>query len=402
MRYTNSFVRKRGGAWQGVAKYKDPHGAWHSRSRTFPADVKTERQARNALTDWLIELERDLGDCGVDANSRVSDYIEDFLGMLQETGSVEPSTIRDYRHSADRVSKTIGGSRMRELCPKLLQDWERDMLKSYSATTVAKTHRFLKQVCAHAVAMGDLVKSPFGGVRPPKVGMTRPNALKRADRAALSNALSQLEPTPLVTGVAMALYEGMREGEVCALRWKDCDLKAGLISIEQSVGRTDGGFYLKQPKNATSRRTIAIAPGLAPFLRRRRVEMIERRMDAGLPFSEDLFVIGSVDGSFCSPEVLSHGWTQLSRAMGLVGTQGKTVTFHDLRHSFATTAISEGADVASVAGVLGHANVAMTLNVYADADPMAKRAAMAMVNAVTDVEPSEGCRVVEFRRAGSQ
>ena len=50
--------------------------------------------------------------------------------------------------------------------------------------------------------------------------------------------------------------------------------------------------------------------------------------------------------------------------------------FHDLRHTFATAAITSGADVKSVSSILGHANAAMTLNIYASADAEAKRRAM--------------------------
>jgi integrase len=69
----------------------------------------------------------------------------------------------------------------------------------------------------------------------------------------------------------------------------------------------------------------------------------------------------------------------LSNAFGLIGTQGRKITFHDLRHSFATRAIAAGADVKAVAAVLGHANAAITLNVNADADAESKRRASELV-----------------------
>ena len=69
----------------------------------------------------------------------------------------------------------------------------------------------------------------------------------------------------------------------------------------------------------------------------------------------------------------------MSESFGLVGTQGRKITFHDLRHSFATRAVAAGADVKAVSSVLGHANAAMTLNVYADADPDSKRRATNLV-----------------------
>ena len=60
-------------------------------------------------------------------------------------------------------------------------------------------------------------------------------------------------------------------------------------------------------------------------------------------------------------------------------------TFHDLRHSFATMMIAGGCDVRTVASYLGHASVSMTLNIYADVDPDAKRAAVDKVADSFDV-----------------
>ena len=68
--------------------------------------------------------------------------------------------------------------------------------------------------------------------------------------------------------------------------------------------------------------------------------------------------------------------------MGLVGTQGRRPTFHDLRHTSATFSITEGIDVKTVSSILGHANAAMTLNIYASTDTNAKQAAAATIDEV--------------------
>lgn len=82
--------------------------------------------------------------------------------------------------------------------------------------------------------------------------------------------------------------------------------------------------------------------------------------------------------------MLSRGWKTLSDSMGLVGTQGRRPTFHDLRHTFATYAIAEGVDVKTVSSILGHSNAAMTLNIYASADTDAKLAAASTIEDVME------------------
>ena len=65
---------------------------------------------------------------------------------------------------------------------------------------------------------------------------------------------------------------------------------------------------------------------------------------------------------------------------------GFALTFHDLRHTFATMMIAGGTDVRTVASYLGHSNVAMTLNTYAEIDPDAKRAALGKVDEAFDID----------------
>lgn len=85
-----------------------------------------------------------------------------------------------------------------------------------------------------------------------------------------------------------------------------------------------------------------------------------------------------------APHTLSKAWKSIADSMGLVGTQGRRPTFHDLRHTFATYAISEGIDVKTVSSILGHSSAAMTLNIYASADPASKRAAVETIGNVMD------------------
>lgn len=66
----------------------------------------------------------------------------------------------------------------------------------------------------------------------------------------------------------------------------------------------------------------------------------------------------------------------------LVGSQGEPPRFHDLRHTFATMAISSGVGVETVSAILGHSNAAMTLNVYADALADSKKVSMDLMGRI--------------------
>lgn len=78
---------------------------------------------------------------------------------------------------------------------------------------------------------------------------------------------------------------------------------------------------------------------------------------------------------------------------------GFKCTFHDLRHTFVTMMRSGGTDVQTVASYLGHASVSMTLNVYADVDPEAKRAAVSKVDDAFDMDMMSSLFGEEFTAA---
>lgn len=204
----------------------------------------------------------------------------------------------------------------------------------------------------------------------------------------------------------------MRQGEICALRWADVDLDARTITVRQSIGRRgdsfkagNGGYYVKEPKNGGSRRTIPMPESLERDLRRRRASFAEECAAAGMMLRPSMYVFGGVDGSFMNPHGLWMKWKRIAKRLGLVGLDGNPPKFHDLRHTFATTAIKNGTDVKTLSSILGHADAAMTLNIYASADPDAKRAAMDRMGELYGRMEAEGAPVAEvlpLHRTGTE
>ncbi|WP_130810703.1 site-specific integrase [Olsenella sp. Marseille-P4559] len=181
------------------------------------------------------------------------------------------------------------------------------------------------------------------------------------------------QPSPLGMAIELALTTGMRRGEVCALRWSDLG-DDGTITVSHALGNAEGGFYLKEPKTDSSERTIPPHPPHLPNAQvhaggvaapRSRVRPLGRLLRPGHPGAGEPTLqptqLGKDFAAFCK-------------------MNGFRCTFHDLRHTFATMMIAAGTDVRTVASYLGHASVSMTLNIYADVDPDAKKAAVSKVD----------------------
>lgn len=399
-------VRKARGKWQGVLSRGDGKKR-EQRTKLFdiasePGTNKGRPAALKALAEWRAELvaEESAPTLPKASTQTVGEYCNSYVSDLKARGVIEASTVRDYLHMVKYLTRgehPIAAIKMADLRPSHIERWETSLLagEGLSAATVKKAHRVLRQCMRHAVEVEDLVRDPTASVKAPKAAARQPNALDAAARARLVKTLDAMAPTPLRTGAALALYTGMREGEVCGLRWKNVDLKGGTLWVRESIGCGAGGTYVKEPKTGGSRRDIPLPSPLTSMLAERRASMINECLDAGVPFTGELFVLGRIDGAYQDPTALGKQWQSMAASYGFVGVTGRRVTFHDLRHTFATAAIAQGVDVKTVSSILGHANAAMTLNIYASADPDAKRrAADAVAEAMA--APVRMAEVIEF------
>ena len=179
--------------------------------------------------------------------------------------------------------------------------------------------------------------------------------------------------------IELALTTGMRRGEVCALRWSDLG-DDGTVTASHAIGNAEGGFYLKESKTQSSRRTIPLTRHTWQALRDMRAESIRKMATFGL--SGDPFVLGTQE-----PDSRSYNPTQIGKDFdAFCKMNGFRCTFHDLRHTFATMMIAAGTDVRSATSYLGHTSVSTTLSIYANVDPDAKKAAVSKVNDCFDVD----------------
>ena len=395
MKYSSAFVRKNRDSWYGVLSFKTDEVVdgkktekWRLTSHRLEATSK--QAATRELATWRAEMEA-RAEAVEDArlSRTVAEYVDGYIERMAESEAIEHATVLDYRKTARKITAGFPGVTLRDLTPDMVQRWEAKLLKSGQApSTVGKGHRLLKQVMAEAVNLDIIARNPVDPVKPPKRKRPQPNALDLDGRTRLLAVLDAMQDTPITTAARIALYTGMREGEVCGLRWSDVDLNGRTMEVCRSIGEGDAGPYEKQPKSGHTR-DVPIPGYLADALIRWRATRCTEAMAAGAAFPGALYVIGTVDGGYYRPHTLSVRWRELVRPLGIKGTEGRFPTFHDLRHTFATQAIAAGVDVKTVSSILGHANAAMTLNVYASADPDAKRRAASIIDGTMRRGPAE-------------
>lgn len=419
MKYIRAYATKRGEKWQAVLQYFDAEGKRRFTTRML-RDAKNKYEAERMASELMgvenakaeEELARAISDGRsevLDTGKTVAEYMREYVEALKESKSLERSTILGYGTSLGYIVSDMRKVPLVALTSARVQRFVNNLNKQgYSPSTVRKAYMLLNQGMKQAVRDGYLAKTPCerGSVKLPKKGYTRPNALDEQGRARLLRLLDSMERTPTTIAAYIALYTGMRQGEIAGLRWRAVDLEVGTIHVCEAIAQSgDGGTYSKDPKTNQDR-YIPMAKGLATILR----EWRDDRFDAWVPTANrqaksreafDLFyVVGDLEGNHRNPHTIGKDWTTIARLYGLTGTQGRRVTFHDLRHTFATATIAKGADIRSVSDILGHENVAMTLNVYADADPNAKRRTIDMLD--DEYSGARGADVVPFVRTGTR
>lgn len=174
-------------------------------------------------------------------------------------------------------------------------------------------------------------------------------------------------------GVLLALFTGVRIGELCALQWGKISLKEQTIRIDatlqrlrdtSAVGSARTRIVISTPKSDTSVRTIPVTDYTAELCGKM------------APHSSAAYVLTGTD-SFMESRALQYRMEKYTRKCGLEG-----VHFHTLRHTFATRAVEVGFEIKSLSEVLGHAATTITLDRYVHSSLILKRDNMNKLNAI--------------------
>ena len=226
-------------------------------------------------------------------------------------------------------------------------------------TTVIKAYTILHSLFKMAY-LGDMIpKNPMDKVERPKprkdeIRVAEPQAYTAAEIKQLFDVLDA-EPLKWRALVHLLIDTGIRRGECCALRWENIDFSSGAVAINGNLCYTPAnGVYLDTPKNG-HRRTVYVGTDTLSLLRQLRTEQAAKAFSAYV-FTQE-----------CSPEPMhpqspTRYLKKLSTRCGLADLHP-----HKLRHTFASVAITNGADVASVSEALGHADKSTTLRMYTHA-----------------------------------
>ena len=291
-----------------------------------------------------------------DSHTALGDWLEHWMDTEIEPRRAE-TTINGYWNIIrNHMRPALGEVPLGGLTPELINgyyQWLADA-KSLSPNTVRKHHILLHTALKAAFRQGVLPANPAERAVPPPPVSTD---VAYYTPARLNRLLREVRGLPLELPVKLACYLGLRRGEVLGLRWRDVDLQAGLLSVRRV--RTTVGFRVveKAPKTADSCRTLSIAAldSLLKLLRK----IHARRTRDGVPCSPDDYLVLDQNGKPWHPNVMSAALADFVSARRL-----PPITFHGLRHTFASMANSARVPMYQISRAMGHSNPNITQRIY--------------------------------------
>lgn len=309
----------------------------------------------------------------------VSQYLTSWLEIIEPT--IEYGTWKRHREFVElHIAPTIGSVRLRELSAQQVQHLYADRLSTgLSSSTVHHLHATLHKALKDAERLGLVARNVCTLVNVPRMAETETHPLSPAQVRAFLEAVrgDRLEVLYVV-----ALATGMRQSELLGLRWVDVDLDAqpdaqaaGLIRVRAQLTRGAGASWTwKEPKTKRSRRQIALAHQVVDALRTHRARQAQERLRLGAAWQDHDLVFCTHAGG---PLFGTHVLRRLVRTLHAAGLP--RIRFHDLRHTAATLLLSARVNPKVVSEMLGHATVAITLDIYSHVLPdMQRDAATAM------------------------
>lgn len=283
------------------------------------------------------------------------------LWMDQNCIRLKASTKRKYQYLLERhILPEIGEMKLSQISAPIINSYLDKKLKKgrldgiggLSPSYVRSITLIISAILSFA-ASEKMCPPLLSKINKPAISRKELPILSRSQQEILVNSISR-EPDETKIGVLVALYAGLRIGEICALSWDDIDLDNNIIYVRHTLSRVkseDGAetktvLVIEKPKTAASLRCVPICSKLQSVLK----DYFQR--------ANSRYLVSS-SNDFISPRTFEYRYHAALREIGI-----DQINFHALRHTFATRCIEAGVDVKTLSEILGHADASITLNTY--------------------------------------
>lgn len=226
-------------------------------------------------------------------------------------------------------------------------------------------------------------------VNKPKVKKKEANHLNEEQAQEFVKLLLDEEDIRIKTALMLALFSGVRRGELCGLSWGDIDYSTGMIHIQRASQYQAGtGIVEVSTKNESSERAIKLPPAMLTLLREyKRWWTGERFKNGSMWQGEENRLFIQENGKPINPDTINFWLNKFTEKHGL-----GHINPHALRHTFATIQIAAGVDIRTLQERTGHAQASTLLNTYSHAIKSANEAATDALEGVL-ITPAQKAKI---------
>ena len=409
-------MKKRRANGEGSIRRK-PNGRWEGRY-TVGIDPNTGRAIQKSVSaktqaECKEKLRRAIQDNrGIPINYNGDYTVAEWCRLWFETYSkpnIRYNTAKAYRNIIElHIIPAIGSVKLKQLTSMQIQKMynelrtggrvirsEKQTDKSLSGSYVRHIHMVLHAALKQAMKERLIPYNPCDNCRIPSKEKKEMTIIPPEKLGAY---LREAETYGVLPIFFLELSSGLRRGELMALQWDDLNVEDRILSVSKQVTRVNGELVVTEPKTKNAVRKVALSQQAVDLL----VMEHEQHPDNPILFPSPR------TGGYWSPDAVSRINRKLLKNAGIE----EHVRFHDLRHTFATMAISSGVDVKTLSSMLGHYSAGFTLDTYTHITNDMQRGAaekiggfMESATATTTPEPPDPpeetrCKVIPFGRVG--
>lgn len=379
---------------------------------TFKPDQSlTPKKMEKAAQDFAHEFELQVQSGAAMDGRKVSlkAFSDRWLEEYAEQ-SLQPGTVQKYREELeDKILPALGHMKLSELRPHSVNAFFVSLTKDgvrkdgkpggYSKGSIMKTKNVLSSILRTATEWEIIDRNPCDKVRlqgedtaehikfftPEQTALflqyieqpykVRIGGHTRIDDTGKPYKVGDYEVTKNIPEQVrvlfnLAIYTGLRKGELLALKWTDIDFKNDVLRVSRAVTIVDGKQVCKAPKTKTSVRTVSLPHSLTLRLRTLQKTELELRLQMGRDWKGEDWVFIQDNGkmmSYSTPYESLQDTIRRYNEGRKPEEQLPAIPFHGLRHTSATLLIAGQTDVKTVSKRLGHAQTSTTMNIYAHA-----------------------------------
>lgn len=404
-------IKKRGNSYFiTVSNGYDIAGKQIRKTATYTPDTSlTPKQQEKALQAFVFDFEQKVKN-GAALDGRKITLQQFYYKWLNEYAkiSLEPTTTEWYsRLFNNNILPALGHIRLSDLKPLNIQAFYNSLTKegakedgtAYSSASVKRFHSALSSVLNKAVEWEIIGANPAKKTALPKQKAVSDSVKYFTPQQAITflNALnSEYEaqykshtrmtpngnkytvqpytearsiPTQFKVLFNVALYGGLRRGELLALTWDDIDFNNNTVAINKSAAVVNNSTVIKSTKNKSSERVITLPKSVIQLLNHWKIEQSQLRLSLGDKWEGDNYIFIQWNGKLMNPSTPYHTFKDIIEKYNSTVTDEAlklpNIRFHDLRHTSATLLISAHTDIKTVSARLGHAQTSTTMNIYA-------------------------------------